>query len=239
MIQKNFKSKLFLIGFFIFFIQSISFSDEIIHGNFCYNYGDNESLLEARDTAKALAIREAIQSYKIIVKSLFESKIKETRNNGKIEYNSVTNDLLQTIATGHLKNIKVLKHTEKGRKICYTIQGSVEPTDIRELINDYIKNIPENETFTQKYISDNGYLQILNSNKKEKQIDVVVRALETTPFKSDYHKVFMDCFDSKGNLVGGNSQHVDHLLTRGEIRVITFERPNESESCKVWLYKVE
>lgn len=103
-------------------------ADEIIKGHYCYTYGDNESLIKARELTKALAIRNAIESYGIYVVSTMT-----------VEDFVLTEDLVNTISAGYLKNIEVLQHTEKGRTICDTIQGSISPDDVKDVIEKEIR----------------------------------------------------------------------------------------------------
>ena len=114
---------IFLIA--IMFLSSLCFADEIIQGHYCYTYGDNESLKEAREFVRTLAIRDAIESYKVFVKSA------STVKNFKL-----TKDLINTISSGYLKNVKILEHTEEGRTVCETIQASVEPREIEKIIKE-------------------------------------------------------------------------------------------------------
>ena len=41
--------RMLLLVIFVLFLPSIGFADEIIKGHYCYTYGDNESLKEARE----------------------------------------------------------------------------------------------------------------------------------------------------------------------------------------------
>lgn len=53
----------------IIFTVSNCYADEIIKGHYCYTHGDNESLKEARETTRVLAIRNAIESYRVFITS--------------------------------------------------------------------------------------------------------------------------------------------------------------------------
>lgn len=44
----------FIIGSFLLY-PILSQGEEVINGHYCYTYGDNESLKEAREMTKALA----------------------------------------------------------------------------------------------------------------------------------------------------------------------------------------
>jgi len=81
-----------------------------IKGQYCYTYGDNESLTSARDTAKNLAIRNAIESHS----SSIDSRT-------VVENSALSSDVVRSIANGNIKLIKSISHTENGRTICDTV----------------------------------------------------------------------------------------------------------------------
>jgi len=93
---------------------SFSFADDIIEGHYCYTYGDSESLKEARELTRTLAIRNAIESYRVFITST--SNVKNF---------SLTNDRLQIITSGHLRDVKVVYHKEEGKTICDQIQATI------------------------------------------------------------------------------------------------------------------
>lgn len=112
-----------LLLFIALFEASISFGDETILGHYCYTYGDSESLQQARNTTRALAIRNAIESYRVFVESTSVAKDL-----------TLTKDLVQIISAGYLRNVKVIEHRENGRTICDTIQASISPAEIENVI---------------------------------------------------------------------------------------------------------
>jgi hypothetical protein len=101
-----------------------------IVGEFKYTYGDKESLLEAKETAKNLAIREAIESYQVFVNST--SDIQDFR---------VLSDLIQTIATGHLHNLKV-EQTEEGRTLHVKVRAYIVESEIKAVLNQKLNPAP-------------------------------------------------------------------------------------------------
>ena len=111
-----------LVSFLLFFPLH-SFADDLIQGHYCYTYGDNESLKEARELTRSLAIRNAIESYRAFIISA--SAVKNFQ---------LTNDLVQIITSGYLKDIKVVEYKEDGRTICEKIQASVSPQAVESAI---------------------------------------------------------------------------------------------------------
>lgn len=98
-----------------------------IEGEASYTYGDNESLIEARQFCLNLAKRNAIESYCTFIKS--ESYAK----NFQLE-----KDTINTIAGGYLKNVEVVEKKETGRNLFYKISGYVDDAEIEKLIKELV-----------------------------------------------------------------------------------------------------
>ena len=109
--------------------MDVSLAGETIRGHYCYKYGDRESLVEARATAKTLAIREAIESYIVFI-----------RSNTKVENFTLSEDIIQTISSGYLEDITILNRTERANKICCTIEGQIDRRRVERLIKESIEN---------------------------------------------------------------------------------------------------
>jgi tetratricopeptide (TPR) repeat protein len=113
-----------IIASSMFLFASISANaDDLIRGKYCYTYGDSESLKDARDITKTLAIKNALESYKVFVPSTT-----------KINNFTLTDDMVQTLSAGYLRDVKVLHHSENGRTICDTVTATVKPRDIEVFI---------------------------------------------------------------------------------------------------------
>jgi hypothetical protein len=112
-----------LLVLFLMSAVSLGFSQDTIQGKYSYTYGDKESLVEARQTCKDLAIRDAIESYYIFVES-----------STNVENYQLKEDLIQSIAAGYLKDLKILEQTEEGRTITITIQATVLPDEVKNLV---------------------------------------------------------------------------------------------------------
>jgi len=113
----------------IFSIAPLLFADEdIIVGYYCYTYADNETLIQARKTARNMAVRNALESYGFFVSATSE-----------LEDFQVTNDLIQDMVTIYLKDIQVVEHTEKGRTICHGIEATVTPENIENAIEREVR----------------------------------------------------------------------------------------------------
>ena len=228
------KAKLGLI-LCLLLIPTLGIADEVIKGSYCYTYGDNESLREARDITRSLAIRNAIESFGVYVVSTMTVK----------DF-VLTDDLVNTISTGYLKDIQVLEHTEKGRTICDTIQGRISPDDVKAIIDREISKRPQAGTPTKEL--NNGCLEIVKVKKRYNEVKVVVKVLQPTGAlvsTADMNakpcfRVLVDFFDTDGDPMGGARQFIHNSpneMLPGQIQTLYFEIPYGAESYKAWLSK--
>jgi hypothetical protein len=140
---------LFQIWIIIILFANAAWCADKISGSACYTYGDNESLVQAEQMTKTLALRNAIESYSTFIESTT-----------KITDFQLSTDLINTISTGQVKKVKVLKRLQSGRKLCYTVEGIVDPNELRSAIKDYLSN--KNKS-SDVQLQDNGYLKIIGS----------------------------------------------------------------------------
>jgi hypothetical protein len=228
----------------LFIFPTLSLADDIIQGHYCYTYGDNESLREARELTKSLAIRNAIESYRVFITSA--STVKNFQ---------LTNDLVQIISSGYLKNLEVIEHKEEGRTICETIQAIISPDAVENIIK---KEIRERIKGTEEIgLANNGFLKILNIRKggnpysfswppAKEAVFVTLKVLKRTGSlypdyerkQKPYFRICIDFYDSEGNPIGGDSNfvHQNHTeMIAGQIKTTVFPIPKDAQSWKVWL----
>jgi hypothetical protein len=95
-------------------------------GRACYRYSDQESLIIARDVALSLAKREALEGYVVFVEA-----------SSAAENFALKNDLILSLTTGYLKNLRVVEQSEDPakREVCRKIAAEVEPGEIRKQID--------------------------------------------------------------------------------------------------------
>lgn len=229
--------KMIILAIFSLFFSSPSYAGEIIKGHYCYTCGDNESLKEGREITKTLAIRDAVESHKAFIEST--SIVRDFR---------LTSDIIQIISSGHLEDIKVIEHTEKDRTICETIEVSVSPKTLKDIIKREIRE--KRKQVEELGVDNNGCLKILRV-KREKdrygyRIQVIVKVLRRTgslfvPHKRNKKpcfKICIDFFDLEGVPIGGDSKFIhesDVEMLAGEIKVIDFYAPFDVKSYRVWL----
>jgi hypothetical protein len=150
------KLQLLILSSFFLIIPSVCLSFETIIGQYCYTYGDRESIQEARELTRTLAIRNAIESYRTYIEST-----------GRVTNFTLTNDLIQIISSGYLKNINVLEHKEEGKTVCDKISGIVEPKEIEKVIEKQISL--RTKTIEDMGLDNNGYLKILSITDREEE----------------------------------------------------------------------
>jgi hypothetical protein len=109
---------LFLTGMFL-----SSFAQEIVRGTYSYTYGDSETLVQARQTCRNLAVRDAIESYYLFVESTTTVENSQTKE-----------DIVNSIAAAGVQNLKTVDQKEEGRTISMTLEGTVNPEQVRQLV---------------------------------------------------------------------------------------------------------
>jgi len=119
-----------LVFYIVFIVPIEAFpSDRIeVAGEESYTYGDKESLLEAKQTARTLAIRRAMESYKVFVDAT--STVQEFQ---------LIKDLVQTIASGYLHDLKA-EESIKGRTVRVKVRGYIVPGEIKEVLDKTLPN---------------------------------------------------------------------------------------------------
>jgi len=233
-----------IIIFSSFSVNTIPASaEDIIQGEYCFTYGDKESLMEAKQLTRTLAIRNAIESYRVYANS--------TTN---VNNFTLTNDLIQTISSGYMKDIKVVSQSIEGRTVCEKIQATVSPRAIEEAIKREVQK--RSVIIEDQGIDNNGWLKILNvrpiiktglHNEQYMQIEVIVKALRNLTAFGEEANVFIEYYDKDGNVIGGDKKNASGYggsMHASEIKTISFgtqfdgfELPAGANSYKVWLRK--
>jgi hypothetical protein len=217
-------------------LPSICRSDDVIQGKYCYTYGDKESLREAKELTKTLAIRNAIESYRVFL----------TSTTNVVNF-AVTNDILQVIASGYLKNIKVVEHKEDGRTICDAVQATVSPVEIEKVLKREVES--RSKRIEGTGIDSSRSLKILRAysgtEKGEHRVFFVVRALrDLPPYESGWCKnnsflfVYIDYYDEGGEPINGDRRQVCSMY-EGEIRQFSFHHRIPGASYRLWLHKAD
>ncbi len=111
----------------VVWLISSGLAQDAIKGTYSYTYGDLESLVEARQTCKDLALREAIESYYVFVESSTE-----------VENFQLKDDLVRSMSAGYAKNVQIVEQTEEGRTITITIEATVNAEEVKALVAEMV-----------------------------------------------------------------------------------------------------
>ena len=144
------------------------FALDTITGSYSYTYGDSESLVEARQLCKDLALRDALESYSIYIES-----------STTVENYEIKEDILHTIASGYLSNIEILEQTEEGRTITTTVQATVQPEEVKTEIEKKIQQTVKRDDQQEFSSEDQGtrpfFGFLIESEKKLQNIDQLTK----------------------------------------------------------------
>jgi hypothetical protein len=118
-------STLFLFGFYPDVLAKSKQEDGLtrVEGKGCFVYGDNDTPASAKEKALTLARRDAIESHKTFISS-----------KSSIENMTLKQDIIDTLAAGHLYKTKILDMAEDGREICIRIEAWVDPVEINDIL---------------------------------------------------------------------------------------------------------
>lgn len=92
-----------------------------VSGEYTYTYGDSESLVAAKETAKTLAVRKALESYQLTLEST-----------SLVKAFVLTEDVVRTVAAGLLHEAKVEEQVD-GHTIRVKVKGYVVPRELQAL----------------------------------------------------------------------------------------------------------
>jgi hypothetical protein len=106
-------------------------AQDLIQGMYSYTYGDSESKVDARETCKNLALRDALESYSVYVES-----------STQVENYQLTKDQIRTLSSGILRNIEIVEEKEEGRTLTMVVSAAVNPGEIQSFLNQQIQKEP-------------------------------------------------------------------------------------------------
>lgn len=120
-------------------------SAEEVKGRYCYTYGDEETPAQGKKKALALARERAVENHQVFIS-----------NKTSIENFQLTEDLIQSVSAGMLKNVTIQEENEKGRILCVGIVAQIEPSLMQEEIERRLEQRElKNELVTLLDISGN------------------------------------------------------------------------------------
>ncbi|MBI4378526.1 MAG: hypothetical protein HY578_05450 [Nitrospinae bacterium] len=224
-----------IIVFSVFLSLRLATAERIkITGEYSYTYGDNESLVDAKNICYSMAVRNAIESYKTFIVAT------STVNDYKL-----IKDLIQIISSGYIEDLKIAEETIKGRNIKIRVEGYIVTDVIDMVLQREVERLRGKEI---EAIDDNGVIKIVNIVKRVRgsdiQIDVVIKAIiRIEDYTEDERaKVCIDYYDFRGTPLGGDCKNAVTYFTRGlipnQIKTLSFTHvPEDTVSYRSWLLK--
>jgi hypothetical protein len=225
------------ISFLVLLVSSIvvtsAFAKQVeISGKYCYQYGDSESLMMAKKISYAMALRKAIETYKTFVTSI-----------SIIEDFQMKKDLIETIASGYVDNVKVIDQDVQGRTVCTSLVGYVNPDAVKSIISRKVEKIKHPKKSESTVVAEGKYIRILNYKRIGNevsmfgnQVSILYQAKKY--LYSDYELTIMiNCFDKDGYPMEGEKVRAEKRLYTGEIRRLTVRIPSGTASFEIKPYK--
>ena len=170
-----------------------------------------------------MAIREAIESNSIFISST------------TVVTHSQLNDLIQTISSGYLQELKVVEEKIEGRNVYYKVEAYVEPDVIKESIGREVKRIKSGQDY--KSIVRNDIIKVLSVKKQFRSDgDQVVSVVYKQVKPYTLAEVMIDWLDSDDIPIGGEKGFTENRLRQNEIRKVQFYLPYGAFSYRVWLH---
>ena len=233
----------------------------LLEGEYSYTYGDNETVVEAKNISFKMALRNTIESYKIFI--LSTSTVKNFR---------LINDLIQVISSGYLEDIKIISQKIEGRSVTTKVQAYVVPKDIQNIIENKVKSTVEKGVTT---IDSNECIEVLSvikgdifdqllkdpdvlaklkldadesSNRnpfvfndgEARRVKVIIKSLCVINHSTDnpLHHIGINLFDKMGNPIAGYSKSPNaKKMIPGQIGTVLFNLPENAKSYEVFLVK--
>lgn len=212
-------------------VTSLAYADKAeIHGEYCYHYGDSESLYAAKEISYAMALRNAIETHQTFVSST-----------SVVEDFQLKKDLLETIASGYVENIQIIKREVLGRTVCTTVMGYVNPTAVRKILARKIEKVGKIKGSEFKGLVSNSHIKVLNYERVVNQLLVLylVKNLSTWSSKAFGIKsrLIVNCFDEYGNILptASTTIHIDKGNYIGEVRKTAVILPRATVSFELKL----
>lgn len=217
-----------MIAFIFVFSGTVHADQAEIGGKYCYQYGDSESLVAAKEISYAMALRNAIETHQTFVAST--SIVEDYR---------LRKDLVETIASGYVDNIRILRQEVKGRSVCTELVGWVNPQAVRTIIARKLERQAKAKDEGFEGLLSNKSTKILNYTKTEcrlladeKCMAFVYQAKNNVPNRSVV--LIVDCFDVNGDPMTGTRIAIPtEDLYKGEVRTANVVLPRGTVSFEL------
>ena len=220
---------LYRISPFILILFQLVFGQDrtLITGEYNYRYGDDQSLLEAKSICYNLALRNALEGYQIFVASTSELQNYQLRN-----------DLIQTMASGYLEELKVVEETIKANSIYYKLQAYVEPVVFKKALRREVKR-KTTISKQHEFISEGKYTRILKivDNTSKGTLGHIKIIYQQKISGGERDKIMITYYDEDGIPIDGSVNFTHYNLEKNEVRYIEFLKFGDAVSYNVWYSK--
>jgi len=184
-----------------------------ISGEYCYQYGDSESLMVAKEISYAMALRKAIESYKTFIAST--SIVKDFK---------LKRDIVEAIASGYVDNVQIVKQEVQGKTVCTSLIGYVNPNAVKSIISRKVERVKGQRKVESEGLISGRYIKILNYKRVGNEVSILYQAIQQIPLTYG-NEIMVDCFDKDGNPMEGTKNVVETWLNAGEVRRINIPLP--------------
>lgn len=207
---------------------------EII-GDYRYAYHEPETAIEAKQLACFEALRQAISA---------TAAVRE-RTSSIVDSQSFHN-LIQTLATQHVRSQQILQQSEKGRTVYCKVKALFDPDDVERVL--------QTQTTDGSGLSlhQNRALKILGTREDpDGTIVITYQALKRLDWLGTAYQgglretadVMVDFYDEQGTLLRGISHPArrsaagDDVMYPGEVGTLKVAKPLGTKTYRIWLVK--
>ena len=170
-----------------------------VTGEYTYTYGDNESLVEAKEICKAMAVRKAIENYDVFVQATTV-----------IEDEELIDDLIGMIICSYMYDLELSCEEAYERTVICRAQAYVNPDEIVSLLIRMTKPAEEleEEEKVERYYEE---------RKDRYAKDDLVQILEIRRLEGDKGEIIYKLLDLRYNICF----HIDFYNKFGRITDFT------------------
>jgi len=188
-----------------------------------------------------MALRQAIENYKTFVVST-----------SVVSKYQLKKDLVETIASGYLEDIKITKQDINGRTVCTEVIAYVNPEAVKGIIAKKVARVRAHESGEFEGIIHNRWVKILNykrcyfKNKygggqkmmfHPKGGYLFLKYEAKQYITAGITTVIVDCFDDDANPISGTTFRLPAYkhggLYEGEVRSTTLKLPAGTVSFRL------
>lgn len=221
--------KMQLIFFLIPAYVVVAFAGDVVKGEYTYTFGDNETLVEAKQTCLQLALRDAVERYFTQISSYSE-----------VEAYKLKKDLIRSSSNAYTSNTRILDEKIENRTITYRVSVEIDSVKFAQFMLE--ESEPDPANVEVDFSQENEDIEIANVIQNGSRLKVVIRYKKQNPMNGRPMKyVHVNFFDGDGNPIGSQRQvynlHRSPGFVReaGELGTLYFGMPRGAESYRAWL----